>query len=478
LGENLKEYDRQLVSNQGNILGYLLSNEYMDGDTLFADFERGRIASKNGKIEVLKPNEQPSWQQQPPLLQNSSDTDYEKLVKAVYDYNAKGGKHSNAEKVITDLGYKVDPQGVFDEDNGKGFFALGLHSTTKPPVLVIRGTGDMKDLFSDTDPQSIGQDQFDKFKVKIETWLQDAQVKEKRLPDVTGHSLGGAISQLVAANFPTKVNRVVTFNSPGISRLNAGNFSKGGGNKNNVVHYIVSGDLVSMAGEAYIAGRVSMISYLDFPDIPKTIDPSSEHLITIGDDGKGVISNTSLLGFNKNEDRSLESWLSNPLFHYNDIDYLAFIIVASNISPSLAYQMLFRVTTEASRVTIGKFIRNPLPAPPLTYALSIIGQLSQYLIEKIFELMQKFGESSIVTFSKTLEFGRSNIESAVNLTLDLGEDVLSMIDKVVEFGKDTLERVFDLIQKAGNKAREALNAINAAVKYGKDALESLLKAWK
>jgi len=352
LGENLKEYDRQLVSNQGNILGYLLSNEYMDGDTLFADFERGRIASKNGKIEVLKPNEQPSWRQQPqPILpQKPSHADYEKLVWAVYDYGTN--KESSAVKTFSNLGYKVDK--VFN-DTSTGFYAVGLVSTIgKPPVLSIRGTGDPLDFLDDLNPISIGFGQSITSKNEVGQWLKGVKSSLdnpfKALPDVIGHSLGGALAQLIATDFTSSVGEVVTFNSPGIAVWQKLEFINNGGNPSNVTHYIVSGDLVSMGGASYLPGKIFMQSYSDYKlSFIDTINPISEHLI--GASNPLLDSNTHLPDLNV--DSLSDESLSSPLFHYSDPDYFVFLLVLNELSPGLALTLLTRAGTEALRTGTG-----------------------------------------------------------------------------------------------------------------------------
>ena len=49
----------------GSFLGMPTRREYFDGDTIWADFQGGRIASNRntGKTEALRPGEQPSWRQ-------------------------------------------------------------------------------------------------------------------------------------------------------------------------------------------------------------------------------------------------------------------------------------------------------------------------------------------------------------------------------------------------------------------------------
>jgi pimeloyl-ACP methyl ester carboxylesterase len=86
-------------------------------------------------------------------------------------------------------------------------------------------------------------------------------------PAVTGHSLGGALAQMAAARFPDLVAKVVTFQSPGISKgmaeqvKAANDKSEAAGKGETVVshHYQVNGDLVGKTGEALTEGQVSDI---------------------------------------------------------------------------------------------------------------------------------------------------------------------------------------------------------------------------
>ena len=88
-------------------------------------------------------------------------------------------------------------------------------------------------------------------------------------PILTGHSLGGALSQWIATAVVTdtglRLNEVVTFNSPGISRtaVDAAEGTIRPRVENGVTHYIVSGDFVSLAGEKYIPGDVFLTTVVN-----------------------------------------------------------------------------------------------------------------------------------------------------------------------------------------------------------------------
>lgn len=78
---------------------------------------------------------------------------------------------------------------------------------------------------------------------------------------VCGHSLGGAVAQLAAAHFPGNVQRIVTFQSPGIPKEEADKVDKYNKNaapedKIQSTHHRAEGDIVHTAGEALTDGDV------------------------------------------------------------------------------------------------------------------------------------------------------------------------------------------------------------------------------
>ena len=81
--------------------------------------------------------------------------------------------------------------------------------------------------------------------------------------DFTGHSLGGALTQLFASNIGAR--NVVTFCSPGCETLGSSTVS------GRVTHYVNSGDLISMAGSSYLPGEVSFA--VNSGEIPGNIHP-------------------------------------------------------------------------------------------------------------------------------------------------------------------------------------------------------------
>ncbi len=134
------------------------------------------------------------------------------------------------------------------------------------PVLAFRGTDDAKDVLDDFNAKGVGSGQMAANEGLIGAALVGLQQYAKE-PAVTGHSLGGALAQMAAARFPDLVAKVITFQSPGISKemaddvKTANNKSEAAGKGETVAshHYQVDGDLVGKTGEALTEGEVSDI---------------------------------------------------------------------------------------------------------------------------------------------------------------------------------------------------------------------------
>jgi serralysin len=201
-------------------------------------------------------------------LVNMSDTQldaqYELLAKALAAYSDPS-LQPFANKVFEAAGYVVNR--VFD-DPANEFQALGFSSKdgSKPPLLVLPGG-------RAGNPISVGNEEFVANRQAIQDWLvnitNDRQANPQGLkPDVTGVSRGGALTQLVASEFPTLIGSAVSFVSPGIDRETADKFIENGGDPSQVRHYITDGDWRSLIGEAFIPGTVTVGTY-EIPIAPE-----------------------------------------------------------------------------------------------------------------------------------------------------------------------------------------------------------------
>jgi pimeloyl-ACP methyl ester carboxylesterase len=239
--------------------------------------------------------------------------------------------------------YSIDR--VFD-DRVTDLQAWGLASLDpdNPPVLVFRGTDSALDNQTNLDPRGVGFSQFEANQEAIGNWLaqigQDTTKNPNGLqPDVTGHSLGGALTQLAAVAFPNAIGEAVTFNAPGIDRATADSFDPSGTSLQ-ITHYVVSGDLVSLAGDAFLPGTVYLESFTD-----PQIDPLavfSKHVRPVD-----LLTNPPV-GFTQQEIAVEE--LNSPSFSYNnDADYAEFLAAVDAVNPLLADTLMTRAGVEGLR---------------------------------------------------------------------------------------------------------------------------------
>jgi Lipase (class 3) len=296
------------------------------------------------------------------------------------NYLEKFYQNADFKQLVGD--YEVDK--IFN-DSTTGFFAVGLTSNTKAPVLVIRGTEPKSDygadIFSDLNGKEIGLNQYEKNSSALLAWLASVQTNTSKnpkgfAPDITGHSLGGALAQQLASDatytgqvlgskdthVAQTLGDIITFNSPGIAATNVSNFNPG--KVNRVKHYLVSGDVVSLGGEKFLPGSYEILDF-DDPNV------GNNHLLPVltpkvsygSSDNTQVLqkkSDVKIIDENKNNDDLLNSYF----FTYFDPEYLPFLAKAETATqiipiPGLAALgiipplLLFRGTVETSRQVIG-----------------------------------------------------------------------------------------------------------------------------
>ncbi|MGL5062714.1 MAG: lipase family protein [Microcoleus sp.] len=243
-------------------------------------------------------------------------------------------------------GYRIDR--TFN-DPTTGFHAIGLISTTpdKPPVLVFRGADAANDDIAATDRRGIGFNQFEANKQALGNWLtqvgQDTAKNPRRLaPDVLGHSLGGALSQLAATEFTSAIGDVVTFNSPGIARSSVNTFTQKAGSTKKVTHYIVSGDIVSLGGEAFLPGKVVLQTFTD---------PVINPVLVLDKHTQAGLLTTPPPGLTQTE--ISVSQLNNPAFTFTDSDYLELLAGLDFTLPQFADALESRSKLELLRTAPG-----------------------------------------------------------------------------------------------------------------------------
>ncbi|MBD1829432.1 calcium-binding protein [Microcoleus vaginatus GB1-A2] len=276
---------------------------------------------------------------------SASPAVYEALAKSIVFLNEKPNAQNEVLRFLDTNRYYIDR--IFD-DPESGFYAIGFGSydAQQPPVLVFRGTDfiDGEAIFSDS--PDIGLPEFETNKDNIRNWLTEigqdtGKNPSKLLPDVVGHSWGGAVAQIVATEYTSITGDIFTFNSPGVSRNTFNTFRRNlsrAGNKN-VTHYIVSGDFVSLFGEAFIPGKVFIQSFTDPSINPLTVlaKHRSENLLT-----------TPPAGFFQRQ-ISVEQ-LNSPEFAYNnDSDFNEFIGAMNFALPNVSVAIRTRAGAESLR---------------------------------------------------------------------------------------------------------------------------------
>ncbi len=265
---------------------------------------------------------------------------YETLAKAIAYVFENPEFENPVGEFLHSEGYRLDQS--FDNQN-TGLRAFGLLPLTaqKTPILVFGGSGKaINDIINDH-PKGIGFRQFTEYRDEIAAWLFDITQVTRQKPSIVGHSLGGAISQIVATELIDWVGEVVTFSSPGTSRETAIQFVQNGGANLSVTHYIIDGDIISLAGEFFIAGTAIVQGFTDWAIKP--LHNIDEHQ-RIG--CLRLLSNPPP-GFTQTE-ISLKD-LNDPNFTFFSPNYLAFLAAHHAINLEVALCLTSRGKFEALR---------------------------------------------------------------------------------------------------------------------------------
>jgi Ca2+-binding RTX toxin-like protein len=282
----------------------------------------------------------------------SSPAAYETIAKQLVYIDNNPQSQTLVQTGLSAAGYQIDR--TFD-DPGTGFHAIGLISTTpdKPPVLVFRGTDSPVDDVANADKRGVGFNQFEANKQALGNWLtqisQDTAKNPRRLPpDLLGHSLGGALTQLAATEFTSTIGDIVTFNSPGVAQSTVNTFKQKVGAGKNVTHYIVSGDFVSLGGEAFLPGKVVLQTFTN-----PIIDP----LLVLDKHTQSGLLTSPPPRLTQTE-ISVDQ-LNRPDFTFTDSDYLELLAGLDFALPALGTSLESRSSLEQLRTTPGaSFLAN------------------------------------------------------------------------------------------------------------------------
>lgn len=184
---------------------------------------------------------------------NARLADYEYIAHFVVYLPAGSSLEEKETEIVANAGY--DPKSIQWYTGGGGFQAVTLKALPESGVNHIVGvqgtTGDFRTWYSDANPEAVGLNQYKDNKAKIIKMLASLPGKV----DITGHSLGGAVAQIITAKHPGEVANLITFQSPGIKQEMVDEFNKAE-DKPHVEHHIVVGDVVDKSGEANLPGSV------------------------------------------------------------------------------------------------------------------------------------------------------------------------------------------------------------------------------
>jgi Domain of unknown function (DUF4114)/Lipase (class 3) len=312
---------------------------------------------------------------------------YEIFAKGIYGYF--GGNKAAVVEQLKSAGYSIDQE--FNDPN-TSFQALGLiyQDGTRPPVLISQGTTDAKDNVDGANPKGVGFDQFTANKDAVKNWLTSIIADQTKNPgglnvDFTGHSLGASLAQWFASEYPNLLREAVTFQSPGIAKSASNNFLNNGGNANQITHYAVNGDIVSLGGEAFLPGTLKLADYQT-----AALDPEKYNVKHIA----GILNNT-IPGLTDQTASTLLSTtlsqLNDPTFNFIGQDWQDFVSRINVGSSILGKVFETRAAAEIGRVASGSFdaltktINNALSnIVPTTFPTSLanaIGTKSQGLAE-------------------------------------------------------------------------------------------------
>jgi hypothetical protein len=123
------------------------------------------------------------------------------------------------------------------------------------PVLIFQGSVELAHWYhADLDPMGVGYHVFQEHEDEVASLLQAAGGKVV----VTGHSLGGTLAQWTTMAFPYRIQKLITFQAPGINPFTE--YSRRGLKKPEqggpeVVHHILKGDLLALAGLRRVSGQ-------------------------------------------------------------------------------------------------------------------------------------------------------------------------------------------------------------------------------
>jgi pimeloyl-ACP methyl ester carboxylesterase len=320
----------------------------------------------------------------PNIPNRSLHASYETLARSIFSGLDLVDPSASTPAVIALLaqyGYVIDR--AFNELT-TDFQAVGLRSTdpTHPPLLVFNGTSSALDELDNRNPQGAGFTQFTQNRTVLADWLtaiaaDTTKNPQRLLPDLAGHSYGGAIAQLTAAAFPTRISELVTFESFGENAGIGATFTQNGGIPAQVTHYINSGDIVPLEGQEFIGGAAVLATYTT-----PAIDPQNfldKHFAYI------VPNFPATESTNITYQEIGTAVLNSPTFTYTDLDWTQLLAAIGQTNAPIAQALASRQTAESLRTQYSYFelvnAINPASLTPPTATVGLRSNATSNIIQ-------------------------------------------------------------------------------------------------
>ena len=352
--------------------------------------------------------------QSTPIPNQQKHIEYELIAKQLIYKDYKEGDSIQ--------GYKVEK--VFKQ--GEGLYAIGLIKDGQPPVLVFRGSQEGIDWVDNAHPGGVGVGQYNAaLRLGVDKWLKE-QASKGTKPDVIGHSLGGALAQLTAADFSPWLGETVTFNAPGISLDRLAKF-KGG----KVTHYISPTDLVSRAGHVFLPGQLYEMRF----------------------EGNPIQQHTNIF--------------------LNDPNTICIPVTKHESSDRSLYWGVSRIGPELLRQGIGTVILSGY------YLATDVFNLSAYYGTKVLDGMSqgiKAGANAVGSFINeeilALQRKAQAAKEIANAALEKAKEVRQLAQQKVQqakaayqsFKQETQKRVIEVVQYSQQKIQQAAQKIAQEIK--------------
>lgn len=229
-------------------------------------------------------------------LQNNASTHaFYEWVAHYLAYRPEGYKPNASDlQTLAINGYEFDRV----EKGDLGFqFAIvrSKDPSKKNDIIAFRGTQpkELATIYTDTNPTAVGYQQF-----RINRGLISSLFTGNRM-DVTGHSLGGSLAQIVASYYAAQIGNVYTYQAPGIDDSMVARFNANKNDDTEVHHHVAVGDMVDKAGEMNLPGTVYVHDFgIHWIKTQELLQRSAQHIQKIGGGIGGAISESHSISSN------------------------------------------------------------------------------------------------------------------------------------------------------------------------------------